>query len=144
MTSWELATATFWLKKNGGQGFPGGLAVKNPSANAGNTGSVSSGKVPQAGEQWSLCAPTTEAPHWTHHYLACYPCFPGQRPRVALRKDSHSWHKIEGAGAKAGRLISYSTTLRKLHLTKQPSSRFNNAQSLLGKICIKQRHIRSK
>ena len=76
--------------------------------------------------------------------LACYPCFPWQRPRAALRMDSHSWHRIEGAGAKAGRLISHSTLLWKPHRTKQPSFCFNNAQSLLGQICIKQRHIRRK
>ena len=39
--------------------FPGGAVVKNPPANAGDTGSRS-GKIPHAVEQLSLCATTTE------------------------------------------------------------------------------------
>ena len=40
--------------------FPGGTVVKNPPANAGNTGSPWSGKIPHAMEQLSLCTTTTE------------------------------------------------------------------------------------
>ena len=41
--------------------FPGGTVVKNPPANAGDTGSIPwSGKIPHAAEQLSLCATTTE------------------------------------------------------------------------------------
>ena len=42
-------------------GFPGGAVVKNPPANAGDTGSKPrSGKIPHAAEQLSPCATTTE------------------------------------------------------------------------------------
>ena len=43
-------------------GFPGGMAGKNPPANAGDTG-FWSGKIPHAQEQLSPCATTTEAAH---------------------------------------------------------------------------------
>ena len=42
--------------------FPGGAAVKNPPANAGDTGLIPDpGRIPQAVEQLSPCATTTEA-----------------------------------------------------------------------------------
>ena len=42
-------------------GFPGGAVVKNPPANAGNTGSSPGlGRFPHATEQLSPCATTTE------------------------------------------------------------------------------------
>ena len=42
-------------------GFPGGVVVKNPSANAGGHGFVPwSRKIPHAAEQLNLCATTTE------------------------------------------------------------------------------------
>ena len=44
------------LKRN--EGFPGGAVVKNPPANAGDTGS--GGKSPHAAEQLSPCTTTTE------------------------------------------------------------------------------------
>ena len=66
--------------------FPGGAVVKNPPANAGDTGS-SPGLIPHAAEQLSLCTTTTEAckprahapqqekpPQWEAHVL---------QPRVA-------------------------------------------------------------
>ena len=41
--------------------FPGGTVVKNPPANAGNSGlSPGSRKIPHAAEQLSLCATPTE------------------------------------------------------------------------------------
>ena len=41
--------------------FSGGTVVKNPFANAGDTGSIPSlGKIPHAAEQLSPCATTTE------------------------------------------------------------------------------------
>ena len=40
--------------------FPGGVAVKNPSANAGHRFNPWSGKIPHAMEQLSPCATTTE------------------------------------------------------------------------------------
>ena len=47
-------------KKN--QDFPGGTVVKNPPANAGDTGSSPGrGRFPHATEQLRLCATTTEA-----------------------------------------------------------------------------------
>ena len=53
------ATKSFQLKKK--QGFPGGAVVKNPPANAGDTGSEPwSGKIPRAVEQLSPCTTTTE------------------------------------------------------------------------------------
>ena len=43
------------------RGFPGGPVVKNPPANAGDTGSMpGSGKIPHASEQRSPCATTPE------------------------------------------------------------------------------------
>ena len=43
------------------QDFPGGAVVKNPPANAGDTGSSPGpGKIPHAAEQLSLGATTTE------------------------------------------------------------------------------------
>ena len=43
------------------QGFPGGAVVRNPPANAGDTGSSPwSGKIPHAVEQLSPCTTTTE------------------------------------------------------------------------------------
>ena len=49
------------LKKNSWGDFPGGAVVKNPPANAGDTGFEPwSGKIPHAVEQLSLCATTTE------------------------------------------------------------------------------------
>ena len=42
-------------------GFPRGAVVKNPPANAGDTGSSpGSGRIPHAAEQLSPCATTTE------------------------------------------------------------------------------------
>ena len=41
-------------------GFPGGPVVKNPPANAGDTGSSPGPRIPHAAEQLSLCATTTE------------------------------------------------------------------------------------
>ena len=42
-------------------GLPGGAVVKNPPANAGDTGSDPwSGKIPHAAKQLSPCATTTE------------------------------------------------------------------------------------
>ena len=50
----------FWFKKILG-GFPGGAVVKNPPANAGDTGSSPGpGRFPHAAEQLSPCATTTE------------------------------------------------------------------------------------
>ena len=41
--------------------FPGGAVVKNPPANAGDTGSSPGpGSISHAAEQLSLCATTTE------------------------------------------------------------------------------------
>ena len=40
--------------------FPGGSVVKNPPANAGDTGSSPGQKIPHAVEQLSPCATTTE------------------------------------------------------------------------------------
>ena len=40
--------------------FPRGTVVKNLPANAGDTGSSWSGKIPHAAEQLSPCATTTE------------------------------------------------------------------------------------
>ena len=41
--------------------FPGGAVVKNPPANAGDTGSMPGpGRFPHAAEQLSPCATTTE------------------------------------------------------------------------------------
>ena len=45
----------------GPMGFPGGAVVKNPPANAGDTGlSPGPGRLPHATEQLSLCTTTTE------------------------------------------------------------------------------------
>ena len=41
--------------------LPGGPVVKNPPANAGDTGSIPSGKIPHAKGQLSPCATVTEA-----------------------------------------------------------------------------------
>ena len=41
--------------------FPGGAVVKNPPANAGNTGSSPAGEISHAAEQLSPCTTTTEA-----------------------------------------------------------------------------------
>ena len=50
------------LIKTNGRGFPGGAVVKNPPANAGDTGSSPGlGSIPHATEQLSPCATTTEA-----------------------------------------------------------------------------------
>ena len=47
--------------KNQLSDFPGGTVVKNPPANAGDTGSVPGlGKIPHAVEQLSLCTTTAE------------------------------------------------------------------------------------
>ena len=47
--------------KNNAWDFPGGSVVKNPPANAGDTGSSPGpGRFPHAAEQLSLCATTTE------------------------------------------------------------------------------------
>ena len=44
-----------------GKDFPGGPVVKNPLANAGDTGSIPGPwKIPHAMEQLSPCVPTTE------------------------------------------------------------------------------------
>ena len=49
------------LKERRSGAFPGGAVVKNPPANAGDTGSKPwSGKIPHAAEQLSPCATTTE------------------------------------------------------------------------------------
>ena len=42
------------------RGFPGGSLVKNPPANAGDTGLSPGQKIPRTAEQLSLCATTTE------------------------------------------------------------------------------------
>ena len=49
-------------KKKYNWGFPGGLVVKNPPANAADSGWIPpcSGDIPHAEEQLSLCATTTE------------------------------------------------------------------------------------
>ena len=48
------------------QDFPGGAVVKNPPANAGDTGSSPrSGKIPHATEQLSPYATTTESVLWS-------------------------------------------------------------------------------
>ena len=47
--------------KNYYRDFPGGAVVKNPPANAGDTGSIPGpGRPPHAVEQQSPCATTTE------------------------------------------------------------------------------------
>ena len=49
------------IKKSTSRDFPGGTVVKNPPANAGDTGlSPGLGKIPHATEQLSPCATTTE------------------------------------------------------------------------------------
>ena len=52
---------SFGLHQSPWWGFPGGSVVKNPPANAGDTGSILGvGKIPHAEGQLSLCATTTE------------------------------------------------------------------------------------
>ena len=48
-------------KTNGRDFFPGGAVLKNPPANAGNTGSSPGpGRIPHDVEQLGPCATTTE------------------------------------------------------------------------------------
>ena len=49
-----------WIKKTWHCGFPGGTVVKNPPANAGNTGSSPGPGRSHITEQLSPCATTTE------------------------------------------------------------------------------------
>ena len=52
-------------KKMVSRGFPGGLVVKNPPANTGDTGSIPRlGRPPHAMEQISSCKTASES---THH-----------------------------------------------------------------------------
>ena len=49
------------IRKKVPEGLPGGAVVKNPAANAADTGLIpDSGKIPHASEQLSPCATTTE------------------------------------------------------------------------------------
>lgn len=72
----------------------------------------------------SLLLPGTSALHWTPHYPACYLAFLGQGCKSALRLNSHSCHRTEGTESGAGSSTPDSTTLRKMHRTKQSRSLF--------------------
>ena len=54
-----------WAVKSDGGDFPGGLVVKNPPFNAGDTGLIPGWgiKTPQSLEQLSLCAVTAKPAH---------------------------------------------------------------------------------
>ena len=62
------------------QNYPGGAVVKNPPANAGDTGSSPwSGKIPHAVQQLSLCTTTTEPALYSLQATTTEACAPRAR-----------------------------------------------------------------
>ena len=90
MLSFIIKLEQFWVKRctisNNGRGFPGGSVVKDPPANAGNTGLTSGlGRSHMPAEQLSPCAATTEPEYTNTEVLAPWTTCSTTREATAMR-----------------------------------------------------------